>query len=156
MPKTKKENFVFALIMCFFMCVIMSAYNMILHNGLSGNTLVIWFKSLPITFIVAFIISYFIVNPNAKKLSFILSKNKPQHTGLFITLFMVMGMVLLMGFYGTIVSVGFNSHFMVNYLRNIVFCFIFALPLQLFIVGPIVRGIFSKIVSLKYMQTENA
>ncbi len=156
MPKTKKENFIFSLIMCSFMCIIMSAYNMILHNGLSENTLIIWLKSLGPTFIVAFVISYFLVNPNAKKLSFKLAKNKPQYTGLFITLFMVIGMVLLMGMYGTIMSGGIDSHFVTNYLINIGFSFIFALPLQLFIVGPMVRGIFSKIVSFKYVQTENA
>ena len=65
-------------------------------------------------------------------------------------------MVLLMGMYGTIMSGGIDSHFLTNYLINIGFCFIFALPLQLFIVGPMVRGIFSKIVSFKYAQTENA
>ena len=156
MPKTKKESLIFALIMCLFMCLTMSAYNMILHNGLSENTLILWLKSLLPTFMVAFIISYFIVNPFAKNLSFKLAKNKPQYIGLFISLFMVIGMVLLMGLYGTIMSGGINSHFIVNYLTTIAFCFIFALPLQLFIVGPVVRGIFSKIVSIKGVPTKNA
>lgn len=145
MPKTKKENFIFALLMCMFMCVIMSAYNMFLHNGLSMDTLMIWIKSLVPTFIIAFIISYFIVNPNAKRISFKLAKDKPHHIGTYITLCMVCGMVLLMSMYGTIMSGGINEHFVTNYLINIVCSFVIALPLQLFIVGPTVRSIFQKI-----------
>ena len=149
MPKTKREQLIYSLIMCSFMCIIMSAYNMILHNGLSMATLAIWIKSLIPTFIVAFIVSNFIVNGNVKKISMKLAKNKPQNTGLYISFFMVCGMVLIMGMYGTIMSSGLNSHFLFNYLTNITLCFIVALPLQMFIVKPIVNNVFNKIISIK-------
>ncbi len=158
MPKTKKENLIFALIMCIFMCIIMSAYNMFIHNGLSYETLIIWLKSIIPTFIIAFTVSYFIVNPNAKKISFKIAKKNPKHIGTLIAFFMVCGMVLIMALYGTIMGGGLNNHFILNYLINIGTSFIFALPLQLFIVGPIVRTIFAKVKGFipNNVQTENA
>lgn len=147
MPRTKKQGLVFAFIMCTFMCTIMSAYNIILHTGLNYNSLFIWAHTIMQNFIFAFLVSYILVNPLAKKISFKLTQKNPKNRGLFIALFMVIGMVLIMSMYGTINSGADN--FLTSYLINVIYSFIFALPLQLFLVGPIVRGIFKSLVSFR-------
>lgn len=142
--------------MCICMCSIMSAYNMFLHNGLSQNTALIWIKSLLPTFLLAFTISYFIVNPNVKKLSFKLTKDKPKHTDNCITFGMIISMVVIMSIYGTIMSNGISSNFLTNYLTNIVYSFVVAVPLQLIFVRPFVKKTFNKILNLKTLAKAEA
>lgn len=60
---------------------------------------------------------------------------------------MVSGMVLLMSLFGAVMNVGINSSLPSAYVKGIGFNFIAALPLQLLIVGPIVRLIFTKMYS---------
>ncbi len=149
MPKTKKQGFLFSFIMCICMCTIMSAYNMFLHNGFSSNTMLIWIKALLPTFLLAFAVSYLLVNPNVKKISFKLTKNNPKYKDNFMTLGMIIGMVTIMSAYGTIMSNGINSQFLTNYCTNFILSFIVALPLQLIFIKPIVKRIFNGILTLR-------
>jgi hypothetical protein len=52
-----------------------------------------------------------------------------------------------MSFYGAVMNVGISSALPGAYVKGVGFNFIAALPLQLLIVGPIVRLIFVKIYS---------
>jgi hypothetical protein len=58
---------------------------------------------------------------------------------------MVTGMVLFMSFYGAVLHVGFSAELPRAYLSAIGKNFIFALPLQIILVGPLTRFIFVKI-----------
>lgn len=58
---------------------------------------------------------------------------------------MVIGMVLFMSMYGAIVAVGFNSTTLKIYPLCVARNFIMALPLNLLIVSPLVRFLFTKI-----------
>ncbi|MEK3990033.1 DUF2798 domain-containing protein [Robertmurraya sp. FSL R5-0851] len=62
-----------------------------------------------------------------------------------MSFFMVSGMVLLMSLYGAIMNVGISAELPVAYVKGVGFNFIAALPLQLVIVGPVVRLTFTKI-----------
>ena len=62
---------------------------------------------------------------------------------------MVMGMVLCMSFYGTISHVGLTHALPGTYLEALLLNLIVALPLQLFIAGPIVRLVFKNLLKVK-------
>ena len=54
------------------------------------------------------------------------------------------GMVLWMSFFGAVTNVGFGAHLLAAYGIGIVKNFIFAIPLNLVIVSPLIRFIFFK------------
>lgn len=138
--------------MCFGMVVFMTSYNLFI-NGLIG---IVPFKGILIQFIlgftIAFLLELFIVGPVAHKIAFSLpcDKSKSIFVILSISFFMVIGMVLLMSLYGLGTayfsnSLGEESLFKSYY--SIAFKnFIFALPLQLIVMGPFVRYLFAKFV----------
>ncbi|WP_340008076.1 DUF2798 domain-containing protein [Paenibacillus sp. FSL K6-0276] len=98
-------------------------------------------------FIVAFILDVFVVGKVAKEIAHKLVKeNDPMIKKImFISFFMVTGMVLFMSFYGAVLHVGFSSELTMAYLSAIGKNFIVALPLQIILVGPLTRFIFVKI-----------
>lgn len=150
MPTTKKENFYFEMLTCFWMGIVMTFYNLFI-NGLLG---VVSLKGILIQLISGFIISLLldlvIVGPIAKKFAFLLpyDKSKEKLVKLSISFFMVVGMVLCMSIYGVA-----NAHFsngvgetsLIELYYSIVFKnFIFAFPVQLIIMGPFVQYLFVK------------
>ncbi|MEI5994832.1 DUF2798 domain-containing protein [Candidatus Enterococcus mansonii] len=143
MPKTKKEGLFFTTIVCFFMVVSMSAYNLLLHGQFSLSNLV---GGLVPGFVVAFLLDIFLVSSTAKKIAFALPINKEKkiYMILAVSSCMVLGMVLFMSMYGVIVQFGFTDGFLNYYLEGVTKNLIMALPLQLLFVGPICRMILSK------------
>jgi hypothetical protein len=155
MPTTKKEDFYFGLMMCSGMVVFMTLYNLI-ANGLIGTTplkgIIIQFV---LGFIIAFLLELFIVGPVAKKIAFSLpyDKSKKLYVILSLSLCMVCGMVLSMSLFGLGTAYFANSlmseSLLASYFSIVLKNFIFALPLQLLIVGPLVRFLFAKIIASK-------
>jgi hypothetical protein len=152
LPTTKKESFYFGMMMCFGMVIVMTFYNLFI-NGLIGkvplNGILI---QLMLTFIIAFLLELFIVGPSAQKIAFSLSydKSKELYVILSISFFMVVGMVLIMSLYGLGIAYFFNTlgdeSLLKSYYSLAFKNFIFAFPLQLIIMGPIVRYLFAKFV----------
>lgn len=152
MPTTKKENIYFGLMMCFGMVVFMTFYNLITH-GLIGT---ITFKEimiqLMVVFVIASIVELFIVGPVAKIIAFSLPYDKSKKVLVILSLAfcMVSGMVLVMSLYGLGSAYFSGSLTGDSLLKSYFFIvfknFIFALPLQLIIVGPLVRYLFVKFV----------
>jgi hypothetical protein len=141
--------------MCSGMVVFMTLYNLF-TNGLLGTiTLPEILFQLILGFITAFLLELFIVGPVAKKLAFSLpyDKSKQVLVVVFMALFMVTGMVLFMSFYGLGMSYLSNhwkgEAFFDTYLTLVLKNFAFALPLQLLIVGPLVRYVFVHFVKEK-------
>ncbi|MEC0242066.1 hypothetical protein P4H66_19875 [Paenibacillus dokdonensis] len=155
MPTTKKENFYFGLMMCCGMVLFMTFYNLLNHGLLGTITVKEILIQLILVFITAFLLELFIVGPVAKKIAFSLPYDKSKKVFVILSLafFMVSGMVLCMSFYGLMTSYfsnGLNGEPLLKSYFSLVFKnFIFAFPLQLIIVGPVVRFLFSKFVKGK-------
>jgi hypothetical protein len=155
LPTTKKEEFYFGLMMCCGMVVCMTFYHLF-TNGLMGTiTLKEILLQLILVFITASLLEVFIVGPVAKKAAFSLPYDKSKKILVIVSLafFMVSGMVLCMSLYG----LG-NAYFanrlngdalLKSYLMIVFKNFIFAFPLQLFIVGPSVRYLFITFIKNK-------
>lgn len=148
MGRNKKEAILFTFIMCALMVLGMSIYNVVLMEGWSGSVIKdVLIGYLP-AFIVAFILDVFVVGKVAKGIAYKLVKdNDPMIKKIMlISFFMVTGMVLFMSFYGAVLHVGFSAELPMAYLSAIGKNFIFALPLQIILVGPLTRFIFVKII----------
>ncbi|WP_028549077.1 hypothetical protein [Paenibacillus sp. UNC451MF] len=155
MPATKKEDLYFGLMMCSGMVVFMTFYNLF-TNGLIGTiSLTEILIQLVLIFIIASLLELFIVGPVAKKIALSLPYDKSKKVFVILSLafFMVSGMVLCMSLYGLVASYLSNSlmgeTLIESYFALVFKNFIFAFPLQLLIVGPIVRYLFVKFVKDK-------
>ncbi|WP_341517862.1 DUF2798 domain-containing protein [Bacillus paramobilis] len=152
MPTTRKENLQFGMMMCLGMVIVMTFYNLFM-NGTGGP---IHIKEIAlellIGFIIALLIEICIVGPCAKKLVLALPFDKSKKVNIIIAMAtaMVMGMVFFMSFYGMAMMYlhgglqgdSFISMYFSIFIKN----FIMAYPLQLIIMGPLVRFIFGKFV----------
>lgn len=147
MPKTKMQNIVFTLITAFFMVYLMTVYNIaiISSNGLSNETFIVAFKSFYIEYPVAVLVAFFIGTPLAKRLAFRVVDPKKDNSFfiiLFIQVFTVCIMVSLMSMFILFTKYSIDSNFVCTYITMVCKNFVMALPLQIFIVGPIVRNLF--------------
>ncbi|WP_169090642.1 hypothetical protein [Paenibacillus sp. PL91] len=110
---------------------------------------------LIVVFVIASLLELFVVGPVAQKIAFSLPYDKSKKVFVILSLafFMVSGMVLCMSLYG-LGSVYFSDSLLGESLVESYFTlvfknFIFAFPLQLIIVGPLVRYLFVKFVKDK-------
>ena len=153
MGQTKFQKFIFTLMMCFFMVLGMTTYNIILNEGFHSNLLNNLLKDFWLGFIVALLLDIFIVGKLAKPLAFKIVKPNKETKQIKIIIAisscMVVGMVLFMSIFGAIVSSGFTIDALKLYPLCVLRNFIMALPLNLLIVSPIVRFIFNKMFPVK-------
>ncbi|AIQ60801.1 DUF2798 domain-containing protein [Paenibacillus borealis] len=146
MGSNKKEALIFTSLMCFFMVVFMSFYNVILSNGFNNRL----FADVAIGLLPALAVALFfdivVVSKIAKGLAFkIVKPSAPMiKKVLTISCFMVCGMVILMSLYGTLAHFGFRDNFFRHYFSILGLNFICALPLQLIVVGPLTRFLFTR------------
>ncbi|CAN2251811.1 putative integral membrane protein [Bacillus subtilis] len=154
MPTNKKEGLIFGVVMCFGMVCVMSIYNAIINGAIQDFSLVTVFEMV-IGFMVALLLDLLLVGPLAKKIAFSLpfDKSKKLYVILAMSTCMVIGMVLCMSVFGLVtaaLSNGINGGSIFSaYLMIVLKNFILAYPLQLLIMGPLVRGIFMKFVKPK-------
>ncbi|MEO3945855.1 DUF2798 domain-containing protein [Gorillibacterium sp. CAU 1737] len=155
MPSTKKEQVCFCLMMCFGMVTVMTIYNLALNGALGSISFFHGLLELAIGFSVAFILDFFLVGPAAKKVAFRLPFDK-SHKGktiVAISTCMVLGMALCMSVYGLSIAelTGVSSEhslvvrYLLTFLKNVVV----AIPLQLVLMGPVIRFLFGKLVKGK-------
>lgn len=151
MPTTRKENLQFGMMMCLGMVIVMTFYNL-LTNG-SGGPIHIKEIALEllIGFIIALLIEICIVGPSAKKIVFMLPFDKSKKVNIIIAMAtaMVIGMVFFMSFYGMAMMYfhnGLHGESFVSMYFDFIKNFIMAYPLQLIIMGPLVRFLFGKFV----------
>ncbi|CAH1212617.1 hypothetical protein PAECIP111892_03786 [Paenibacillus auburnensis] len=147
MGKNKKEALIFTSMMCFLMVVGMSFYNVILFNGATNRVFLEVAAGLLPALIVALFLDIVVISKIAKGLAFKLVKPSDPMIKkvLTISVFMVCGMVICMSLYGTLAHYGFGDNFLRHYLSTLGFNFICALPLQLLVVGPLTRFLFTRI-----------
>jgi hypothetical protein len=146
MGKNKKENFIFTLICCALMVFGMSLYNGILSNGFNSSLLIGTLIPFVPIFCVALILDWFFVGKIAKGLvAKLVNHDDPLLKRILLTsTFMLCGMVFCMSLLSSIVHMTTLSQLPLLFIKTIGMNFIFALPLNLIIVGPIARGIFFK------------
>ena len=145
MPKTKLESIVFTAITAWIMVYIMTLYNTVLAAGCFTNaTFLTALKGMWIEFILIFLCAYFISSHIAKYFAFriVMPGDRPILIILTIQVFTVVSQVALASILGVYHGYGFTSQFVPNYLTTYCQNFIMALPVQLFIAGPIARLIF--------------
>ncbi|MFK4291426.1 hypothetical protein ABH955_001335 [Bacillus sp. RC240] len=152
MPTTRKENLQFGMMMCLGMVIVMTFYNLLM-NGAGGP---IHIKEIALELIIGFIIALLIeiciVGPCAKKIVFALPFDKLKKVNMIIAMAttMVIGMVFFMSFYGMAMMYLHNGlhgdSFVTIYFSVFIKNFIMAYPLQLIIMGPLVRFLFGKFV----------
>lgn len=160
LPTTKKESFQFGFIMCFGMVLLMTIYNLCLNGSITEISIVEGVYNFIIAFVIAFILDLFIVGPNAKKLALKLTANtdKKIYKILSISICMVFGMAFCMSIYGLISSYihnGYHSNsVMVDFLAVFAKNLIVALPLQIIVMGPLVRYIFVTFIQMNKLTTD--
>lgn len=151
MPQNKRESLIFTVMMCFFMVLCMSIYNVSIQmDSFSMETIKEAWLGMPVAYIVAMICDWFIVSRLAKRIAFkylLKSDSFILRKVITISCCMVIPMVIIMSMYGAI-EVTIQSNEWGNlfglWAENIPINFIMALPLQLIIAGPIVRTLFRK------------
>lgn len=152
MPKTKFQSFVFAAITAWIMVYLMTLYNIVLTNGTFTNyTFLVTLKSMWLEYVIILLCAIFISSHLAKYCAFRVVKptDRPIAITFAIQTFTVVFQVALASILGVYHSFGFNSIFMPNYLICYSRNFIMAMPLQLFIAGPITRWLFRRLFSHK-------
>lgn len=148
MPETKFENVFFTLITSGLMIFLMGVYNVALHTGgLEYSTFLYAAHSFLPEWLIGFLLAFFVAGRAAKHFAFKVAT--PQDRAIFIILciqtFTVCVMVPLMSMVGTIEQNGITAKLPVIWLQTAVLNFVMALPLQIFLVGPICRRIFKVI-----------
>ena len=140
MPKNKKENFIFACMMALGMVLGMSSYNTYLRAAgfemFPINAVREYFMALPIALIIG--------SPLSKKLTSMLwPRQLPFAVGMgFFT------PVIMVPIMTTVIAIVFYQNYALEgTLQNMLQNFLCAWPLQLLIVGPLVRKIFRQLIS---------
>lgn len=147
MGRNKKESLIFTSMMCVLMVFGMSVYNVMIFSGLTRSLLGDVLATLLPALAVALVCDIFIVGRLAKGATGKwLKPDAPViQKVLTISCLMVCGMVLCMSLYGTLAHYGFTGNFIGHYLKTAGLNIICALPLQLLVVGPLTRLLFSKL-----------
>lgn len=145
MPKTKLESIVFTAITAWMMVYLMTLYNIILASGTFVNaTFLTALKTMWVEFVLIFLCAYFLSSRVAKHFAFKVVKptDRPIAIIFAIQTFTVVSQVTLASILGVCHGYGFTAQFVPDYLITYCRNFIMALPLQLFLVGPIARTLF--------------
>lgn len=148
MPKTKFQSVVFTAVTAWIMVYIMTLYNTVLAMGnFTNGTFLIALKGMWMEYIIIFLCAFFISSHVAKYFAFRVMKpgDRPIAIIFAIQVFTVVSQVALASILGVYHGYGFTNQFIPNYLVTYCKNFIMALPVQLFIAGPIARWIFRSV-----------
>lgn len=147
MFQKKWHEVLFTVVTSGLMIYLMGVYNMALHTGgLAYATFGIAAHSFPLEWVIGFVFAACIAGPLAPKLAFRVAQRGDRSIFIILCIqtFTVCSMVPLMSLVGTLESSGLNAQLPVVWLQTVVLNFLVAYPLQIFVVGPLVRGIFRR------------
>lgn len=148
MPKTRLESLFFTAITAWMMVYGMTLYNMVLATGEFTNySFLIALKKMWIEFIIIFLLAYFVSGYIAKHFAFrvVQPGDRPIFIIFAIQVFTVVAQVAFASIIGVYHSYGFTANFLPDYIMTYCRNFIMALPMQMFIAGPIARFIYRSI-----------
>ena len=147
-----RKAFCFSLVMCFLMASAMSAWGLYLSRGYFPGFFRQFLLQFPLGFAIALSYEWFVVSPVAKRAVGKLVKGgvqeQPVRFVLLLTLMMVTGMVTFMSLFGALMRHGLGPGLGTVYLGLLRSNFPVALGLQLLLVGPVTRLLFSRGVPL--------
>ena len=152
MPETKWEQVVFTAVTAWIMVYVMTLYNTVLATGCFTNeSFLLALKGMWIEFVVIFLCAYFISSRVAKHFAFRIVKpgDRPILIILTIQIFTVVSQVALASILGLYHGYGFTSNFLPHYLLTYCKNFVMAMPVQLFIAGPVARILFRTVFRRK-------
>ena len=152
MPDTKFENVVFTAITAWIMVYIMTLYNTVLaSDSFTNATFLAALKGMWIEYVIIFFCAYFISSRIAKHFAFRIVEqgDRPIFIIFAIQIFTVVFQVALASVLGVYHGYGFTSQFIPDYICTYFRNFVMALPVQLFIAGPVARLIFRKVFRSK-------
>lgn len=148
MPETKFQSVIFTAVTAWIMVYIMTLYNTVLAMGSFTNAAFLTaLKGMWIEFVIIFLCAYFISSHVAKYFAFrVVQYGDRQIAVIFaIQIFTVVSQVALASILGVYHGYGFTGQFIPNYLMTYCRNFMMALPVQLFIAGPLARWIFRRV-----------
>ena len=150
MPVNKREHLVYTFLMVFVMALVMTSYNVIRHDGFSLVSLQKAWIIFPITYVLAFVVEWFLVGKIAMKLiqKFVKESDPLPKKILLSALFFVTQMVFCMSLLCSIIFNEFNDQWINNWLTSMPYNFMMAYPLQVIFAGPLVGILFRKIFPL--------
>jgi len=146
MPRTKFQEVVFALLMCFFMVLAMELYNTAFRFGGMSNAC--WLPALlemRVMLPICFVMSFFLMDPLAQRLAF--AQVTPDVDRPILVILVRGGVTVAlmcptMSLWATVLFSGFTPEFLSVWLQTAVRNFPMALCWQIFFCGPLVRGLF--------------
>ncbi|GCF94937.1 DUF2798 domain-containing protein [Enterococcus florum] len=151
MPTNKRESLIYTIMMCFLMVLWMSMYNVaLLQGGFSIEVVRQSWLGLPLVYVVAMCLDWFIVSKYAKGVAFrylIKPASSPTMKRVMVSSCMVLPMVFFMSLYGGLEACfhsGEWTRLPIIWALNVPKNLIMALPFQLLIAGPIVQKLFRK------------
>ncbi|MGN0205285.1 MAG: hypothetical protein ACI4BB_12120 [Coprococcus sp.] len=145
MPETKMESVFFTAITAWMMVYVMTLYNTVIAaKSFTNATFLIALKGMWIEFIIIFLLAYFVSGHIAKYFAFrvVQPGDRPVFIIFAIQIFTVVAQVAFASIIGVYHGFGFTADFIPHYLITYCKNFIMALPVQLFLVGPLARLIF--------------
>lgn len=150
MPVNKREQFVYTFLMVIVMCLGMTSYNVILHEGFTLEAIKKTWLLFPITYTIAFTVEWFFVSKSAIFLiSKIVKDSDPLPKKILLSaLCFVTQMVIIMSTICSLLFTEFNEDWLMNWLKAMPTNFIMAFPLQIIIAGPLVGFVFRKLFPL--------
>lgn len=152
MPQTKTQSIIFTAITAWIMVYIMTLYNTVLAmNSFTNMTFLYVLKDMWMEFIIIFLCAFFISSHVAKFFAFKVVKptDRPIAIIFSIQVFTVCIQVALASILGVYHGYGFTSNFLPDYLVTYCKNWIMAMPIQLFVAGPLARYIFRTIFKSK-------
>lgn len=158
MPKTKVQSVIFTAITAWIMVYIMTIYNTVLASGsFTNQTFFIALKGMWIEFTIIFLCAFFLSSHAAKHFAFKIVHPGDRQIAIIIAIqiFTVIFQVAFASIIGTYHAYGFTNQFIPNYLITYCQNFIMALPVQLFIAGPVARCIFRSIFAKQAVAKAN-
>ncbi|MDR1851808.1 MAG: DUF2798 domain-containing protein [Propionibacteriaceae bacterium] len=155
MPRTTKQRMLFATIGVLLMVTVMSMFNKAFEAGGMGWAL---FAQWPMAFVLraplAFVLQVFVVQKAVGKRTARYQCSNPIEFYAIRAGFTVMWMAPIMSLYSTVLYVGFVPEFIPIWITKLSVNWLFAFCSQVFVIGPLNRGLYRRIARLPKPESE--
>ncbi len=156
MPKTKFQEFIYGVLMTFFMVLAMELYNTGLRmHGLTNAGILAALKEMVIMFPICFVIGFFFIDHLAPKIAFRMAVPGVDNA-LLVTVVRasvtVSCMCPIMSFWATLIFKQPGIEFIPVWLQTFACNFPMAFFWQVFFCGPLVRWIFRRMFAQTHAQ----
>lgn len=146
MPVTKMQKLIFTLMMAFFMVGCMALYNSFLRLGFSWGTVAAAAGKAVKEYLFAVPIAFFFGSTAALALAKRFApKSMPHLFPFVVSFFTVAVMVPPMTYVVSVLNFGRFDSSIGMLLSNMKWNYLFAMPIQILLVGPLVRWLFSTV-----------